>query len=417
MSTNAAATSPQLMRAINMGRVLAHAWQAGGFTASEAMATTGLTRSTVIDVCDDLVGRGWLREMSDARAAGDYRKGRPARRYELRAEAAVVVGVDAGYDAMSATVADLRGRPLATAEAAIPALTPQTVARLADAGDRRSLARRVYDDALAAAGVRPSEVLAITVGVPAPVDADGASPTDGVGFWQVVNPGFRQVFEGCAPVVTIENDANLAAIAEGAHPDGAGRDVDSFIAMLVGEGIGAGLMIDGRLVRGRRGGAGEMRFLDKVHGVGSPEGLALLARLWATKAIESGSLPRESLLARLDPHTLSERDVADAATAGDPAAVDIVERLATRLARICLVLGDVLDVDLVIVGGGAARSLPAVIEEAADILARSDDPTAPRLVGSALGAAEVTAGAVEHALALVRQRALDLPLAGVRDVA
>jgi predicted NBD/HSP70 family sugar kinase len=417
MSTLSAATSPQLMRTINMGRVLAHAWQAEGFTASEAMSTTGLTRSTVIDVCDDLVVKGWLRELSDARAAGDYRKGRPARRYALRAEAAVVIGVDAGYERMSVVIADLRGRTVATCEAEIPALTPQTVERLASADERLRLARRLYDEALAASGVDPAKVLAITVGVPAPVDPLGASPADTLGFWRQVNPGFAPAFAGCAPLVTIENDANLAAIAEGSHPDGSGREADSYIAMLMGEGIGAGLMIDGRLVRGRRGAAGEMRFLDRVSGVGSSQGLALLARLWATKAIESGSLPRESLLARLDPGMLREHDVAGAATSGDPAAVDIIERLAKRLARICLVLGDMLDVDLVIVGGAAARSLPAVVDEAADILARSDDPTAPRLVGSALGAAEVSAGAVEHALALVRQRALELPLAGVRDVA
>ena len=417
MTTNSAATSPQLMRTINMGRVLAHAWTVEAFTASEAMATTGLTRSTVIDVCDELVGKGWLRELSDARAVGDYRKGRPARRYELCGEAAVVVGIEAGYERMSVVVADLRGRQLVEANAEIPALTPQTVERLADADERLRLARRLYDEAIAASAVDPAKVLAITVGVPAPVDALGASPTDGLGFWRLVNPGFAPVFQGCAPIVTVENDANLAAIAEGAHPDGAGKDVDSYIAMLMGEGIGAGLMIDGRLLRGRRGAAGEMRFLDKVHGVGSSQGLALLARVWATKAIESGSLPRESLLGRLDPGTLREHDVAQAATAGDPAAVDIIERLASRLARICLVLGDMLDVDLVIVGGAAARSLPAVVEEAADILARSDDPTAPRLTGSALGAAEVTTGAVAHALSLVRQRALDLPLSGVRDVA
>jgi predicted NBD/HSP70 family sugar kinase len=405
------------MRAINMGRMLSHAWASEAFTASEAMATTGLTRSTVIDVCDELVGKGWLRELSDARTVSGYSKGRPARRYELRDEAGVVVGIDAGYERMSVVVTDLRGRSLATAEAGIPALTPQTVERLADAGERLRLARRLYDEALAGSGVDAAKVLAITVGVPAPVDSLGASPVDALGFWRLVNPGFAPVFEGCAPIVTIENDANLAAIAEGAHADGAGRDADSYIAMLVGEGIGAGLMIDRRLVRGRRGAAGEMRFLDRVAGVGSSEGLALLARLWATKVIESGSLPPESLLRRLDPRTLREEHVAGAADAGDPAAVDIIERLAKRLARICLVLGDVLDVDLVIVGGAAARTLPAVIEEAKDILARSADPTAPRLTGSALGAAEVTTGAVEHAIAQVRQRALELPLTGVQDVA
>lgn len=405
------------MRTINMGRMLSHAWATEAFTASEAMATTGLTRSTVIDVCDELVGRGWLRELSDARAVGDYRKGRPARRYELRGEAAAVIGIDAGYERMSVVVADLRGRPLATADAEVPALTPQTVERLADADERVRLARRLHDEALAASGVHPEKVLAITVGVPAPVDALGGSPADGLGFWRLVNPGFAPAFEGCAPIVLVENDANLAAIAEGSHADGAGRDADSYIAMLMGEGIGAGLMIDRRLVRGRRGAAGEMRFLDRVNGVGSAQGLALLARLWATTAITSGSLPRESLLGKLDPSTLREEDVAQAATAGDPAAVDIIVRLAKRLARICLVLGDLLDVDLVIVGGGAARSLPAVIDEARDILARSDDPTAPRLAGSALGEAEVSTGAVEHALERVRQRALELPLAGARDVA
>ncbi|MFC0682678.1 ROK family protein [Lysobacter korlensis] len=417
MSTNAAATSPQLMRSINMGRVLAHAWRGDGFTASEAMETTGLTRTTVIDVCDELVRKGWLRELRNARSVGEYRKGRPARRYELRAEAGVVVGVDAGYERMSVEVADLRGRSLARTSAEIPAPTPQSVERLADAGERRRLARRLYDDALASYGLAATDVLAVTVGVPAPVDALGVSPDDGVGFWRLVNPGIGAVFGDRAPIVTVENDANLAAIAEGCRPDGAGRDVDSYIAMLVGEGIGAGLMIDGRLVRGRRGGAGEMRFLDRVKGVGSSEGLALLARLWATEAITSGALPPDSLLARLDPDSLRQRDVADAATAGDPAAVRIVERLATRLARICLVLGDVLDVDLVVVGGEAARSLPAVIEEAADILRRSDDPTAPRLLPSALGAEAVSTGAVEHALSLVRRRALELTLPGVRDVA
>jgi predicted NBD/HSP70 family sugar kinase len=417
MSALTAATSPQLMRTINMARILNHAWAGGAFTASDGMAATGLTRSTVIEVCDELVRKGWLREPAGTGNAEAGRKGRPARHYELRDDAGVVVGIDAGYERMSAVVADLRGKPIATAEEEIPALTPQSVERRADAAGRLRLARRLYDQALATSRVDRSKLLAITIGVPAPVDAQGASPVDGVGFWRLVNPGFAPIFGNCAPIVTIENDANLAAIAEGSHPDGAGRGIDSYIAMLMGEGIGAGLMIDRRLVRGRRGAAGEMRFLDEVRGVGSAEGLALLARRWATDAIESGALSRESLLGRLDPRTLREGEVADAATQGDPAAVAIIERLARRLARICLVLGDVLDVDLVVVGGAAARSLPAVIDEASDILTRSNDPTAPRLVGSTLGAVEVCTGAVEHALTRVRERALELTLNGARDVA
>lgn len=406
MERTEAATSPQVLRRLNARRVLEHAWRCDAFTATDAMAATGLTRSTVIGVCDELVRQGWLAELDDARAFGTYTKGRPARRYALRDRAALVVGVDAGFDHVSATVADLRGAPLARRGVAIPASGPEAIEPRADAEQRRTLARDAVRGALADAGADPSEVLAITVAVPAPVDRDGDSPADDW-FWSTVNPGYAGLFRGAAPLVAVENDANLAAIAERAAEHGEGRDVDSYISLIVGEGMGAGLMIDGRLVRGRRGSAGELRFLDHVDGVGSADGLALLARRWAVDAIRSG-LPAGSALGRLDPESLDESAVDRAAAAGDPAAIAIVERLAARLARICLVLGDLLDVDRVIAGGAAPTALPSVIERAAAILDASDDPSAPELRTSRLGEDCVTTGAIEHALDLLREQALDL---------
>ena len=370
------------------------------------MEATGLTRSTVIGVCDELVGKGWLDELSDARAVGDYRKGRPARRYALRDRAGVVVGVDAGYDRIAATVADLRGHSIGRAEVGIPAQTPQSVDRLADVGTRRSLTRSMVDDALAASGTDPGLVLAITVGVPAPVDADGLSPDRG--FWQLMNPDLGALFTDDAPIVTVENDANLAAIAEQNSAVGQGRDVDSYIAMIVGEGIGSGLMIDRRLVRGRRGGAGEMRFLDYVDDVNSANGLSLLARQWATEAIQSGELEPGSALARLDPTRVTARDVTRVAESGDAAALAIVDRLAQRLVRICIVIGDLLDVDRIVIGGSATTSLPTVIQRASALLVESDDPTAPELVASALGRDAVSTGAIAHALSVVVERAFEL---------
>ncbi|MBM7503837.1 ROK family protein [Agromyces aurantiacus] len=400
------ATSPQVLRQANARSVLEYAWTVGAFTATDAMAATGLTRSTVIGVCEELLADGWLEELDDARAAGAYTKGRPARRYALNERAAYIVGIDAGYDHVSATVADLRGTPLGRHRVVIPAPSPGDIERLADAAQRRALARAAMEGALADAAIAPEAVLAITVAVPAPVDRRGASPAENW-FWSLTNPGYAELFDGDAEIVAVENDANLAAIAERSAPDGGGRDVDSFIALIVGEGMGAGLMIDGRLVRGRRGGAGELRFLDHVDGVGSADGLALLARRWAVEAIRSG-LPEGSALGRLDPDTLDESDVGRAALAGDPVAGDLLDRLAARLARICLVLGDLLDVDRVIVGGAAAERLPMMVDRAAAVLARSDDPTAPELRRSELGEDCVTIGALAHALALVRERALDL---------
>ncbi|GAA1055132.1 transcriptional regulator [Agromyces luteolus] len=408
MGENDVATSPQVLRRVNARRVLEHAWQTGAFTAADVMTETGLTRSTVIGLCDELVRMGWLTELEDARTFGTYTKGRPARRYSLRERAAVVVALDAGYDHVSATVADLRGTPLARRTASIAAAGPGRTERLADAAARRSLARTTVDEARRAAGVAAEDVVAIAIAVPAPVDADGTSPAEHW-FWNLTNPGYAELFGGDAEIVVVENDANLAAIAERSAPGGGGRDVDSFIALIVGEGLGAGLMIDGRLVRGRRGGAGELRFLDHVEGVGSADGLALLARRWATEAVRSGAgAGADSALERLDPGSIDETQVGAAALEGDPVALEIVDRLAARLARICLVLGDLLDVDRIIVSGDASRSLPMVIDAAARVIEGSDDPSAPELRTSTLGEGCVTAGAIEHALAAVRARALDL---------
>jgi predicted NBD/HSP70 family sugar kinase len=398
------------MRRLNARRVLEYAWTVAAFTASDVMTSTGLTRSTVIGVCDQLVGTGWLQELGDARVGGDYRKGRPARRYSLRENAAVVVGVDAGYDRMSATVADLRGRPVGRAEVSLAQPARQNTWPVADVDARLAAARRVVDEALRMASVDPGSALAITVGVPAPVSTDERSPGYDTDFWRLMNPGYGRLFVGCAPIVTVENDANLAAIAERAEGNGRVRPVDSYIVLLVGEGIGAGLMIDGRLVRGRHGGAGEMRFLDHVTGVGSSDGLALCARRWAGEAIRSGSLPELSPLGQLDADTVTEADVARAAGGDDPAAAAIMNRLAARLAQICVVLGGLLDVDRIVVGGSIVHTMPDLIDRADRILVGSGDPTCPELLASELGAAAVGNGAIEHGLRLVRERFLDLDL-------
>ena len=90
-----ASPSVPSLRHANLGALANYAWDAEVFTATEAMAAVGLTRSTTIDVLDELVEHGIIRELPNARAAGEYRKGRPARRFELRSDAALILGIDA----------------------------------------------------------------------------------------------------------------------------------------------------------------------------------------------------------------------------------------------------------------------------------------------------------------------------------
>ncbi|GAA2152581.1 MULTISPECIES: ROK family protein [Glycomyces] len=390
----------------NAAAVLDYAWGTTAFTASDAIAATGLTRSTVIALCDELVERGWLRELPNARAAGEYRKGRPARRYELRASAGAVVGVDAGQHCITATVADLRGNALGRTYTEID---PDG---RADA-ERVQTADATIAKALELAGVPKDSVLCVAVGVPAPTDLDGNSPEGEYEYWSRMNPGYAAHFREHGLLTEIENDANLAALAEGAL--GAGVGVSSYIALMAGERFGAGYVVDGHLVRGKRGAAGELRLLSLVEGVGSTHGIGALLRQWALELRASGTVDTESPIMKAPKARLGAEVVLNAAADGDRAALALVDRMAERLARICAVLAGLLDVERIIVSGAVAPSLDLLLPRTA---ARLDDlthPPAPELVASPFDGGVVSIGAVVRALEIVRTNASTLGPAPIRE--
>jgi len=390
----------------NAAAVLDYAWGTTAFTASDAIAATGLTRSTVIALCDELVERGWLRELPNARAAGEYRKGRPARRYELRASAGAVVGVDAGQHCITAAVADLRGNALGRTYTEID---PEG---RADA-ERVQTADATIAKALELAGVPKASVLCVAVGVPAPTDLDGNSPEGEYEYWSRMNPGYAAHFRERGLLTEIENDANLAALAEGAL--GAGVGVSSYIALMAGERFGAGYVVDGHLVRGKRGAAGELRLLSLVEGVGSTHGIGALLRTWALELRASGTVDPESPIMKTPKARLGAEVVLNAAAAGDGAASGLVDRMAERLARICAVLAGLLDVERIIVSGAVAQSLDLLLPRTA---ARLDDlthPPAPELVASSFDGGVVSIGAVVRALEIVRTNASALAPAAAAE--
>lgn len=397
----------------NAAAVLDYSWGTTAFTASDAIAATGLTRSTVIALCDELVERGWLCELPNARVAGEYRKGRPARRYELRASAGAVVGVDAGQHCVTAAVADLRGRELARSHTEIdPDVAEQRLA-VADA---------TIADALETAGVPTEAVMCVAVGVPAPTDLDGNSPEGEFEFWSRMNPGFaghlrqrsEQQDRERGWLTEVENDANLAALAEGAL--GAGVGASSYIALMSGERFGAGYVVDGHLVRGKRGAAGELRLLSLIEGVGSTHGIAALLREWALELRASGTVDESSPLMKTPKAKLGAEIVFRAAESGDPAALALLDRMAERLARICAVLGGLLDVERIVLSGAVAESLGLLLPRTAARLDELTHPPAPDLVASPLGGGVVSVGAVVRALEIVKTNAIALvPIAQIRE--
>lgn len=250
------------------------------------------------------------------------------------------------------------------------------------------------------------------------VDAQGRSPEGLNEFWGQMNPDLVSLAVGRGWNVTVENDANLAAMAElprlsagpgASSPSSAER---SFAVLLSGERFGSGIMLGGELLRQPRGTAGELGILDQVHGVESTFGLATWARRHAEEAIRAGEA-EGSALADLRVEDLDAHRVMSVAEQGDELAGRIVERLGDRLARICAVLAGLLDLDRIIVAGPSAPELSGVVRSAAAAL--SDYLYAPwlQITASELGADAVRLGAVRCAVERVRQRALQgLPTEG-----
>lgn len=383
-----AATSPQLLRQINAAAVIEFALTHEAFSATEIMTAIGLTRSTVLGICDELVITGWIVELEDARAAGTYAKGRPARRYRLNEDAGSVLAVDAGLNRVTARLANLRGVPLS--EISRDFTSDSSAAR------QREVERIVAHVLRAANARRP---LVTVIAVPAPVDEAGDSPEGDDGFWRRMNPGFTHLLAGLAPVF-VENNANLAALAE--QTLGAGRGARSFAVLLSNEGFGAGIVLDGRLLRGSHGGAGELRLLSLVKGVESADGLAQVARQWGSEVITRGKVLPGTPLARHSAETLTASEVLDAAAKGDPVATRIVTRLGGRLARVAEVLVSLLDVERIIIAGEVSIGSGQVIQRATETLQKSFYPPLPDILPSALGADIVVLGAVEYGLGLIR---------------
>lgn len=379
------ASSPQILRRANRQALLQHALRVESFTAADAMSATGLTRATVLGVCAELEEAGWVDEIASPRQDG-VQRGRPARHYALRSRAAVIIGVDAGEHTLAAKAADLRGREIAVVRRGLDSAAVEASARV-------GMVRDLLEQVVVEAGAEGAPRLLTVVGVPAPVDSQGRSPSGDHDFWPAMNPGFIELLDG---KVLVDNDANLATIAE--H---AGGDSDHMAALLMGERFGAGLIVDGRLLRGAHGGAGEMRFLDSVlEDSRGADGVAALARRWTREALAAGR--RSPALEAIPAGRLSAVDVFEAAHEGDALAQTVLDRIGDRVARIAAILASLLGVERVVVAGAISAAIDPVLEHARTVLPRIATAPFPELVASDLGRDVVLHGAIEHALARLR---------------
>jgi glucokinase len=357
------------LRGLNLERVLAVARdRQGPFTRAELIEATGLSAPTVGSLAVALIRSGLLTDLG----AGPSRGGRRPSTMELNARYGFVAAIHLGPAQTWLAVADLRGEILERRAVPTPKLAPgPLLAQVA------SELRRLMRDL----DVPTNRLLAIGAGAPGVVDRERgmvvALAPNLVG-WSRVPMGaiLRRALR--TPVI-VDNDVNLAILGE--HWQGAARGHDNCAFVTIGTGIGAGVMIDGRLHHGHHYLAGEIALMcmapqhvDTDFGakgcLESLAGLEALSARWSHRGRDNDQGWVGALL--------------EAAADGDPLARKAVHETMTLIGMAIANLSVVLDPSIIVVGGPLFVQGPTLIESVRQIVSKIV-PTPGRIVTSALG--------------------------------
>jgi predicted NBD/HSP70 family sugar kinase len=382
-----AAGTPSLLRAINERSVLELIRRRGPLSRAQVARETGLSKPTVSLTLAGLLGAGLVREVGKATGG----KGPGAVLYELNPLAGWVVGIDVGREWVRAAIADITGSIVARRDERARVRSASTLI-----GQIGTIAHELAGEA----GLRWKQVTHVTVGSPGVFD-----PVRGLVNLAPNLPGWgRQglveaVHEQLGPNVSFENDVNLAAIGE--RWRGHGRDVDNFVYLWVGTGVGMGLVLNGQLYSGANGAAGEAAYMPL--GIDDPHDPTARRRGAFEEAAAGAAIVRVARTLGMTSSPLTAKKVFAAARRGDPAASAAVETEAARIALGIATVAAVLDPELVILGGGVGRNGDLLLEPIEREL-REVSPFRPRVVVSALGEDAVLHGAVATALQAARDR-------------
>jgi predicted NBD/HSP70 family sugar kinase len=233
------------VRHANLGIVLRHVAAAGTRSRAQIAAATGLTRGTVSSLVSELIDRELLHETGETTSPRGI--GRPGTALEL-SDVVVGVGLEVNVDYIAVSVEDLTG-------------TVRYQRRI-NRDNRDSAPRLVLDrignavrEALAAAaddGLRP---VGVTVAVAGLVEEASGTVVLAPNMGWVDLPVAAELEERLGLPVVVENEANLAALAE--HWTGAAVGIDNFVCVFGEVGVGGGIVLGGRLFRGTHGFGGE----------------------------------------------------------------------------------------------------------------------------------------------------------------
>jgi glucokinase len=296
-----------------------------------------------------------------------------------------VLGIDVGGTTFTALLCEADGRVTAAADRTMPLSLAPAAAMTTVASAARELAER--------AGLEPAHLGGAGLAVPGNVDV-----SRGILRMAPNLPGWRDVPVGAIVAAAlgvpaaVEHDVRMAALGEARL--GAGRGVGRFVCVTVGTGVGAAIVLDGRLYRGATDAAGEIGHVP-VPGDGAACGcgrrgcLETVAsgRAIAARAREAGAT------------VATAADVFAAAAAGDPACARVIADAVAALAAGLTILVNVLNPDVIAVGGGVAEAGAAFLDPLRVAVRRSawtPAAEAVRIVPVELGPRAGAIGAALH---------------------
>ncbi|WP_328431484.1 MULTISPECIES: ROK family transcriptional regulator [unclassified Streptomyces] len=397
--------TPRVLRAMNDRAALDLLLEHGPLSRTRIGKLTGLSKPTASQLLARLEAAGLVL----ATGTTEGRPGPNAQLYEVNPAAAYAAGLDVTPERVLAAVADITGRRVGSYELATPGRRPTqpVVRQVTDA----------LDGAVKAAGLARDDVHRLVIGTPGAFDPNTgrlryASHLPG---WHT--PTLLDELAAALPMpVEYENDVNLAAVAE--QRLGAARGHEDFVLLWNEGGLGAALVLGGRLHRGWTGGAGEVGFLPvpgaplvrqvtKANSGGYQElagsqAIPKLARRLGIEEIPTG--PYAEVAATL---VARAAEAHEAHESGAEPHRQLLETYATHLATGLASLVSVLDPELVVLSGSSltvgGEVLRALVQAELEELAASR----PRLVVGDVREHPVLRGALESALVATRDEVFD----------
>ena len=331
-------------RTLNRLLLLNHLRRHGPTARSDIATATGLSPAAISYVSSELLEQQVIVEL-DAVADGGRRR---MTRLDLNYAGHVALGVKLMEHSFRATLTDLGTNVIDTLTADVDARSPQAVAQaIADA----------LAQLLERSGEDKRRLIGIGLAMPGQHDAERGIclRCDRFGWKDV--PIAALIGHLAGVPVWVDNDVNAFALAE--HLFGAGRRASSLAVFSFGRGIGAAMIVDGQLLRGRYGGAGEIGHLTVVEGGPRCE----CGRLGCLEAVTSlPAIVNSYDIVRPSDRTIDPAALAALAAAGDAVAREILDTAGRRLGAAAATFASLFDPETMVIGGEGVLFGPALLD-------------------------------------------------------